>query len=212
MGCRLEGPHIAHRDSADILSDWVPKGGIQVPGDGRPIVLLADRQTTGGYAKIAIVIGPDVGLVAQCKPGDTLRFRMVSLAEAQAASRALEAALAALPEGLVQVEDWTYAAGMGEVPGRIPTLRLDRAAEAARATDIRGGHEAVRSPMAALVAKVLVTSGEVVAAGQPLLLLQAMKMEHEVVAPRAGRITRVSAREGDSLGVGDLLATIEVGA
>jgi allophanate hydrolase subunit 2 len=120
MGCRLDGPRITHRDVPDIISDWVPLGGIQVPGDGKPIVLLADRQTTGGYAKIATVIRPDLGLVAQCRPGDRVRFRAVSVAEAQAAFREVEEALAALPDGLVGAANWTYAAELGEVPGGIP--------------------------------------------------------------------------------------------
>jgi len=90
MGCRLEGPAIRHVGPADIISDWIPLGGIQVPGNGKPIVLLADRQTTGGYTKIATVIGPDIPRVAQLRPGETLRFQGISLGEAQAAARALE--------------------------------------------------------------------------------------------------------------------------
>jgi allophanate hydrolase subunit 2 len=72
-------------------------GGIQVPGSGKPIILLSDRQTTGGYTKIATVIGPDIGILAQCRPGDGVRFRAVSMAEAQRAARELEAALGGLP-------------------------------------------------------------------------------------------------------------------
>jgi antagonist of KipI len=79
MGCRLEGPPVAHRAGADIVSDGVAWGAVQVPGDGRPIVLLADRQTTGGYAKIATVVGVDLGLLAQVLPGDAVRFRDVDL-------------------------------------------------------------------------------------------------------------------------------------
>jgi len=79
MGCRLEGPPVAHRAGADIVSDGVAWGAVQVPGDGRPIVLLADRQTTGGYAKIATVIGVDLGLLAQAAPGDAVRFQEVDL-------------------------------------------------------------------------------------------------------------------------------------
>jgi allophanate hydrolase subunit 2 len=63
MGCRLEGPAIEHVGPADIISDWIPLGGIQVPGNGKPIALLADRQTTGGYTS-ATVIGPDIPEVA----------------------------------------------------------------------------------------------------------------------------------------------------
>ncbi len=70
-------------------------GAIQVPGDGTPIVLMADRQVTGGYTKIATVIGADLGRIAQCRPGARFRFAAVTVEEAVAARRAERAALAA---------------------------------------------------------------------------------------------------------------------
>ena len=85
MGYRLKGPIITHVRGHDIISDGIPLGGIQVPGEGQPIVLLADRQTTGGYTKIATVISVDIGRIAQTKPGQRIRFRRVTLAEAHAA-------------------------------------------------------------------------------------------------------------------------------
>jgi biotin-dependent carboxylase-like uncharacterized protein len=128
MGCRLDGPEIPHRESADIISDWVPMGGVQVPGDRKPIILLADRQTTGGYPKIATVIGPDLPLVAQCRPGDSLRFQAITRLEAQAIAREVETALRALVPRPVPGEGWTYAAELGEVPGRIPLPPGERGA------------------------------------------------------------------------------------
>ncbi len=209
MGSRLDGPLIAHRASADLISDWVPLGGIQVPGDGKPIILLADRQTTGGYPKIATAIGPDVPLAAQRRPGDLLRFRAVSVAEGRAVARDLEAGLLALPGRLVSAESWTYAAGLGEVPGEIPLATPEGAFRDDSSPPGPIGGAAVRSPLPALVAKVLVRPGGTVAAGEALCVLQAMKMEIEVPAPRAGRITGVSVREGDSVAAGDLLVAIE---
>jgi KipI family sensor histidine kinase inhibitor len=85
MGYRLSGPRVAHRDAVEIVSDGVVTGSVQVPGDGQPIVMMADHQTTGGYPKIATVIRADLPLLAQCLPGDRVRFRPVSIAEAQAA-------------------------------------------------------------------------------------------------------------------------------
>lgn len=82
QGARLEGPAIQHRGAADILSEGMPPGGIQVPAGGQPIVLLANRQTIGGYTKIAVAVYPDVARVGQLRPGDALRFRAVTLAEA----------------------------------------------------------------------------------------------------------------------------------
>jgi allophanate hydrolase subunit 2 len=91
MGARLQGLPIAHRLGADIVSDSIPLGAVQVPADGQPIILLADRQTTGGYAKIAVVGGEDVSRLAQATPGQVVRFRQISVAEAHASLRAYEA-------------------------------------------------------------------------------------------------------------------------
>ena len=87
MGYRLSGPPITHSRGHDIVSDGIPLGGIQVPGEGQPIVLLVDRQTTGGYTKIATVISADIGRLGQTKPGQRVRFRQVGLAQAYAGRR-----------------------------------------------------------------------------------------------------------------------------
>jgi antagonist of KipI len=79
MGYRLEGPRIEHAAGADIVSDGTAWGAVQVPGHGRPIVLLADRQTTGGYAKIATIATADLPLIAQAIPGDSVRFEEIDL-------------------------------------------------------------------------------------------------------------------------------------
>jgi len=78
MGCQLEGPTIEHSDGFNIISDGIMNGSIQVPGHGWPIILLADRQTTGGYPKIATVISCDLAKVAQRRPGEAIRFQRVS--------------------------------------------------------------------------------------------------------------------------------------
>jgi antagonist of KipI len=88
MGYRLEGAKIQHTGKADIVSDALCQGAIQVPGHGMPIVMMADRATTGGYTKIGTVIGSDLTKMAQAKPGDTVRFTLCSDAEAVAALRA----------------------------------------------------------------------------------------------------------------------------
>lgn len=93
MGCRLDGKEIAHKDGGDIISDGIAFGAIQVPSAGKPIIMLADRQTTGGYTKIATVISADFRLLAQLKAGDKLRFEKVSIAAAQEALLAQRAAL-----------------------------------------------------------------------------------------------------------------------
>ncbi|MDI3538703.1 MAG: hypothetical protein PWP58_1592 [Bacillota bacterium] len=82
MGYRLDGPKIEHSGGADIISDGIPLGAVQVPGHGLPIVMLADRQTTGGYPKIATVVSADLYRIGQAKPGDKVRFVAVSREEA----------------------------------------------------------------------------------------------------------------------------------
>jgi antagonist of KipI len=83
MGFRLKGPRIVHETSADIISDAIPLGGIQVPANGEPIILMADRQTIGGYTRIATVISSDIPLIAQALPGNEIRFHAITVEEAQ---------------------------------------------------------------------------------------------------------------------------------
>ena len=96
MGAQLDGPAIEHADGFNIVSDGIMNGSIQVPGNGRPLVLLADRQTTGGYPKIATVIGADLWRLGQARPGDVLRFSAVTADEAEQVARAHEERLLAL--------------------------------------------------------------------------------------------------------------------
>lgn len=87
MAMRLGGGPIPHASGHDIVSDGVVPGSIQVPGDGQPLVLMRDCQTTGGYPKIGTVISADLDRLAQCLPGSEITFEPVSLAEAIAAAR-----------------------------------------------------------------------------------------------------------------------------
>ena len=93
MGYRLEGPLIEHVSGPDIVSDGTPLGAIQVPGDGTPIILLADRGTTGGYTKLATVVSSDISKLAQAMPDDTLTFKAVTVEEAHGIVREQEAVL-----------------------------------------------------------------------------------------------------------------------
>ena len=93
MGLRLAGEALHHVDAAhrEIVSDAIVPGAIQVPGNGLPIVLLADSQTAGGYPKIATVISADLGRIGTCRPGTPVRFAWVSVAAAIEAARAAAA-------------------------------------------------------------------------------------------------------------------------
>lgn len=97
MGCRLDGEIVEHKgESGDIISDGIAFGAIQVPTAGKPIIMLSDRQTTGGYTKIANVISADFRILAQLKAGDRVRFAQVSVAAAQDALLTQRAALKTL--------------------------------------------------------------------------------------------------------------------
>ena len=96
MGYRLEGPPVEHAGDFNIVSDGIVLGSIQVPGNRQPIVLLADRQSTGGYPKIATVLAPDIRRLVQRGLQVPFRFEAVSLDEADAILRADRAAFHAL--------------------------------------------------------------------------------------------------------------------
>lgn len=83
MGALLEGPGLPFRDGFNIVSDAIVAGSIQVPGHGRPLILLADRQTTGGYPKIATVTTPGVARFAQRRPHERVVFHVISQSEAE---------------------------------------------------------------------------------------------------------------------------------
>lgn len=83
MGYRLTGPALVAQSATKMISESVAFGTIQVPTDGQPIILMADRQTTGGYPKIASVASVDLPLLAQMQPRQSVRFALISLQEAQ---------------------------------------------------------------------------------------------------------------------------------
>ncbi len=121
QGVRLDGPVIqAVGDRYDIVSDAVVFGSVQVPGDGKPIVLLADRQTTGGYAKIGVVASVSLPALAQAAPGTTARFERMTVQDAQAAARKRMSDLLETP-----LEDASPARAFSlNVSGQIHEIRL----------------------------------------------------------------------------------------
>jgi biotin-dependent carboxylase-like uncharacterized protein len=87
MAYRLRGPAIERAASTDMVSQGVMPGAIQVPPDGQPLVLMADCQTVGGYPRIATVVSADLGVLAQRRPGQSVRFAAVDVGEAQRIAR-----------------------------------------------------------------------------------------------------------------------------
>ena len=103
MGYRLAGPRLNLRDGAELLSEGLAAGAIQVPADGQPIVMMSDCATAGGYLKIATVIAADLPLLAQCRPGmDEVRFSLITIEAAQEKYRRM---MNKLKMGIVRAED-----------------------------------------------------------------------------------------------------------
>ena len=85
-GVRLDGPVLERRRRVELASEGMVEGSLQVPPDGHPILFLANHPTTGGYPVIAVVVGADLPLAAQARPGTRMRFRFVTLTAARAQS------------------------------------------------------------------------------------------------------------------------------
>jgi biotin-dependent carboxylase-like uncharacterized protein len=103
VGLRLDGIRLQHAGSPEITSDGCASGSVQVPGSGQPIVLLADRGTTGGYPKVATVASVDLPRLARLRPGDTLRFEAIDVLTAEQLRRQRDARLHALADALQPV-------------------------------------------------------------------------------------------------------------
>jgi biotin-dependent carboxylase-like uncharacterized protein len=106
MGMRLEGPVLSHARGYNIVSDGIVTGAVQVPGNGQPILLLADHQTTGGYPKLAAVISADIPRLGRLRPGDEIRFEEISIEAAEDEIRGRETRLRRLIDGMVPAGAW----------------------------------------------------------------------------------------------------------
>ena len=140
QGLRLDGPEIESKSGRyDIVSDAVMNGSIQIPGDGKPIILLADRQPTGGYAKIATVASVDLPKLGQAAPGASITFSAISTVESQKllverVSRFEEVELSNLVEPIsLRIGDQHVSIGVAEndafqladIDGRIYPVSID---------------------------------------------------------------------------------------
>ena len=104
MGYRLEGPTIEHAKGYNIVSDGIVTGSIQVPGSGKPIVLMVDNQSTGGYPKIATVISADIPVIGRRRPGRTVRFAAIDVLEAERARREQETAIEEMVRAIAETD------------------------------------------------------------------------------------------------------------
>jgi biotin-dependent carboxylase-like uncharacterized protein len=103
MGYRLDGPFIKYVKETEIVSDAILPGAIQVPKSGKPILMMRDAQTTGGYPKIAAVISSDLTRPGQARPNDTIKFTKTSLFEAQKKARAYSEMIRKLENLLLRI-------------------------------------------------------------------------------------------------------------
>ena len=123
MGYRLEGAKIEHVNDCNIISDGMTTGAIQVPGSGQPIIMMSERQTIGGYTKIASVITADLPVVGQCREGDILLFKSVSLKEAHESLREIHDNFTALQKRLNDSGMQNYRV---KVDGRIYHVSIEK--------------------------------------------------------------------------------------
>lgn len=103
MGLRLEGPALARRETREMISEAMPEGAVQIAADAQPIVLMAARQTIGGYPRIAVVASVDMTVLSQHAPGDLVQFQEVPVAAAQGWLIEREQSLAQLRAGLARL-------------------------------------------------------------------------------------------------------------
>ncbi len=232
MGIRLDGPVIDHSDGADIISDAVPLGGVQVPGNGKPIILTADRQTTGGYTKIATVISVDVDCLAQAKPGDEISFKEVSVQKAQKVLRKKEEDIHNLKSKLEEVKEGVRKMVL-TTEGRSYTVKIERLneneshvwvdgekyevrkkvsevdQETPSETAIEGSEQIIQAPLPGKIQRIPVSQGSRVENGQLLIILEAMKMENSINSPIDGIIKEILVNKGDKVEDGQDLLILE---
>ncbi|MGH2531628.1 MAG: 5-oxoprolinase subunit PxpB [Thermomicrobiales bacterium] len=206
-GIRLAGPAIGHSRGADLLSEGITHGAVQVPGDGQPIVLLAARQTIGGYPKIATVIGADLDRLGQARPGDTIRFVEVTAEEARAATLAYWAGLidegggggAVIgwdPDGVVRVIEALRAADVSAFRIEVEGLTLDVQRGA-------GGELVVQGAMAEVVSAPLPTPVEITATAPVLGAFYRRRSPEEPPLVEVGQ----AVEAGQALGLIEVMKT-----
>jgi biotin-dependent carboxylase-like uncharacterized protein len=107
MGAWLDGPVVAHCGGFNVISDGLVPGCIQIPGSGKPVVLLMDCQTIGGYPKLATIVSADLPRFAQCRPGSPVKFAAIDIDAAQLLYRGYRAALAQIPQTVREIPERT---------------------------------------------------------------------------------------------------------
>lgn len=203
MGIRLEGESIEHKEKADIISDAAMIGSIQVPADGKPIILMADRQTTGGYTKIGTVIKEDIVKLAQMGPNHTIQFEEITMEKAQQKYRDFYKNLKELQLNLQEViiEDEDTSAVIdsilpmlieGEESMRKFKVSIDGRVHMVEVEEIGG------SPVSSKASADIITNP-----------MDSKIAKEKVTVPITGTLTKIAVKEGDVVKEGDLLFIFE---
>ena len=207
MGIRLDGAAVTHKTKADIISDAAVIGSIQVPADGKPIILMADRQTTGGYAKIGTVIKEDIIKLAQMASKDTVQFRRISMEDAQQKYRAFYEKLEEIQKALqdsanigaksntADTVETASTRGEGSIPSGTQSTGTGTSTAAVK--------ETICLPVPGTLSKIAVKTGDTVNEGDLLFTFEAMKMENDMTAPCSGTVGRIYKTAGDSSDTGE---------
>lgn len=230
MGIRFDGPSIEHSDGADIISEAVAGGSVQVPGNGKPIILLSDRQTTGGYTKLATVIKAAGSKLAQMKPGDEVSFREISLEKAYTLRKKQLENLKELEDSLkknkltskerfnISVGNKTYSVGVelqsadrlqATVEDEEFTISLMNSEKRKGTTQTSEEDSLITAPMPGEIISIEISEGDSVSEGETLIVLEAMKMENNISAPFPGTISTIYISEGDEVQDGEKLLTMK---
>lgn len=247
MGYRLRGKAIESVAGSDIISDGIVFGSVQVTGDGQPTIMMADHQTTGGYAKIATIIRPDLPILAQMGEGDRVSFEAISPDEALEIYRAWREDLDRVKDRLVPLEEDEDFLDLDAIEdlldhfeeSGISGLNLDLGAfhielERGGRTQVTRpqapGHdpaqEADREEAGTLTVEAPITGtcyrapdpdeppfvevGDRVSEGDPLLIVEVMKMMNEVEAPQAGKVVEILFENEEAVQAGSPLIRLEV--
>mgnify|MGYP006288441045 CR=1 FL=1 len=230
MGVRLEGPPIEHRDGADIISEPVAGGSIQVPGNGQPIILLSDRQTTGGYTKVATAIKSDLHKLAQMRPGSEVSFRKIPLEKAYSLRKEQLKDLKEVENLLkgnklisrdefkIRIEEKSYSVNLelksadslkANVRDEYFSISFLESETENSVSETSEEAKPVSAPMPGEIISIQISDGEEVMEGDTLMTLEAMKMENTISAPFSGIVSHVDVSEGDEVKDGEILLTLK---
>ena len=224
VGYRLIGQKLSHLRAPEILSEPTPPGSVQVPGDGQPIVLMADGPTTGGYPKIGYVATSDLSTIAQLKPGDSITFREVTVKEAVARLLEQEKKVQEIrerfqtPRATAESRDTvTILASLMAMIEKKPVtisfeggsqIRVTPKTNEERLSEEKRKVRAIEAPLTGTVTKIYVKKGERVEIDQVVASMEALKMQMEVRSPYAGVVNEIHVTAGQNVRQGTAMMTI----